>query len=46
LVRKRDRVELHPENPAFAPIVIQPPEDMVLLGRVIEVRRYLGEPGL
>jgi repressor LexA len=44
LVRKRDRVELHPANPDFAPLVIRPPEDLVLLGRVIEVRRYLGEP--
>lgn len=46
LVRKRDRVELHPANPAFQPLVIRPPEDLVLLGRVLEVRRYLGEPVL
>jgi repressor LexA len=44
LVRKRDRIELHPENPDFEPIVIRPPGDMVLLGRVIEVRRYLDDP--
>jgi repressor LexA len=45
LVRQRDRLELHPANPDFAPIVIRPPEELVLLGRVIEVRRYLDGPG-
>ncbi|MBW2109651.1 MAG: repressor LexA [Deltaproteobacteria bacterium] len=37
---RKNRVELHPENPHFKPIV---PEtgDLVLLGKVIEVRRYL-----
>lgn len=34
-----DRVELHPDNPAFKPIVPEPNE-LVLLGKVIEVRRY------
>jgi repressor LexA len=34
------RVELHPENPAYAPIVPEPSE-VRLLGRVIEVRRVL-----
>jgi repressor LexA len=34
------RVELHPENPLFEPIV-PAPRDLVVLGKVIEVRRYL-----
>lgn len=38
LRRKGRRVELHPENPDYAPIV---PESLSLLGKVIEVRRYL-----
>ena len=38
LKRKGRRVELHPENPDYAPIV---PESLALLGKVIEVRRYL-----
>lgn len=36
---RKNRVELHPENPRFKPIVPDP-EDLVLLGKVIEVRRY------
>lgn len=36
------RVELHPENPAFDPIIPEPQEMMTLLGKVVEVRRYLG----
>lgn len=39
---KRGKVELHPENPDFEPIVPNP-SDVVLLGKVIEVRRYLDE---
>jgi repressor LexA len=35
------RVELRPENPAFTPIVITPPEELQLLGKVVEVRRVL-----
>jgi repressor LexA len=35
------RVELHPENPDFKPI-LPPPEELNLLGKVIEVRRYIG----
>lgn len=35
------RIELRPENPAFTPIVIAPPEAVTLLGKVIEIRRYL-----
>ena len=34
------RVELHPANPAFAPIVPDP-RAFRLLGKVIEIRRYL-----
>jgi repressor LexA len=37
---RRGRVELHPENPDFEPIVPDPREVSVL-GRVVEVRRYL-----
>ncbi len=37
------RVELHPENPAFAPLVFAP-DDVRLLGKVIEVRRELEAP--
>lgn len=40
-LRRRDRhVELHPENPAFEPIVVEP-ERVTLLGKVVEVRRWL-----
>jgi repressor LexA len=35
------RVELHPENPAFMPIVIAPDTEIRILGRVVEVRRKL-----
>lgn len=34
-----NRVELHPENPTFKPIVPESNE-LILLGKVIEVRRY------
>jgi len=37
---RRGRVELHPENPAFEPIVPDPAK-VSILGKVIEVRRYL-----
>jgi repressor LexA len=37
------RVELHPENPAFAPI-IPDPETFSILGKVVEVRRFLETP--
>lgn len=37
------RVELHPENPEFDPIIPEPGE-LSLLGKVIEVRRYLEGP--
>lgn len=39
------RVELHPANPAFDPIVPDPAE-VRILGKVIEVRRYLEGGGL
>jgi len=41
LVLARGRAELHPANPDFAPIVPRAGEELVLLGRVIEVRRHL-----
>ena len=37
---RRNRIELHPENPAFAPIVPRA-EECTVLGKVVEVRRYL-----
>jgi repressor LexA len=40
LRRHGRRIELHPANPRFEPIVPDP-SDLVLLGKVIEVRRYL-----
>lgn len=40
------RVELHPENPEYQPIVPRPEQEFRILGRVIEVRRHLlGHPG-
>jgi repressor LexA len=35
------RVELHPENPDFEPI-LPDPDELMLLGKVVEVRRLLG----
>ncbi len=37
---KEGRPELHPANPAFEPIVPEA-EELTILGKVIEVRRYL-----
>lgn len=34
------RIELHPENPDF-PVIVPPPGEARVLGRVIEVRRHL-----
>lgn len=34
------RIELHPENPDFEPLVPEP-EEVTVLGKVIEVRRFL-----
>jgi repressor LexA len=42
LRRKGRDVSLMPENPRFRPIVTA---DFVLLGKVVEVRRYLGRRG-
>ncbi len=36
----RGSVELHPENPAFE-VIVRPARAVTLLGKVIEVRRYL-----
>lgn len=41
LYRQAGRIELHPENPAFDPIIPEHTAQFSLLGRVIEVRRYL-----
>jgi repressor LexA len=38
---RKGRVELHPENPHYDPI-IPPAEKLKILGKVIEVRRILG----
>lgn len=40
---RRMSVELVPENRSFASIVVKPPEKVALIGKVIEVRRYLDE---
>ena len=37
---KRGRIELHPENDAYRPIVPEP-ADVKILGKVVEVRRVL-----
>ncbi|MDA0323869.1 MAG: transcriptional repressor LexA [Verrucomicrobia bacterium] len=37
---RRKRIELHPENSAFEPI-IPPPNECSILGKVIEVRRVI-----
>ena len=38
---RRGRVELHPENPAFSPLVLDSTTEIRILGRVVEVRRQL-----
>ncbi len=38
-----DRIELHPENPKFKPI-FPDPNELVILGKVIEIRRYFEIP--
>ena len=38
---KKNRIELHPENPDFDPIVPEP-EELIILGIVIEIRRKMG----
>ncbi|MBI5432095.1 MAG: repressor LexA [Planctomycetes bacterium] len=39
--RVRDAIELRPANPAFATLVVASDRELVLLGKVVEVRRYL-----
>jgi repressor LexA len=41
LYHRNGRIELHPENPAFSPIVPAESDRFSILGRVIEVRRHL-----
>jgi repressor LexA len=41
LRRRRGRVELHPANPRFRPIVLAEDREPHILGKVIEVRRAL-----
>lgn len=45
LRRTGRRVELHPENPAYKPIVPAPGDRFRILGKVVEVRRYLDSRG-
>ena len=45
LARRAGQWVLMPENPAFAPIV-PPQHDLRIVGKVVEVRRYLGEEGI
>jgi repressor LexA len=40
---RKKRVELHPENPAFE-VIVPDPQAVTLLGKVIEIRRYLEQP--
>ncbi|MDH3217537.1 MAG: transcriptional repressor LexA [Candidatus Krumholzibacteria bacterium] len=40
---KKNAIELHPENPDFEPIVPDTNE-LVILGKVIEIRRYIEIP--
>lgn len=40
---KRHRIELHAENPKFKPIVPDP-DEVVILGKVIEIRRNMDIP--
>jgi repressor LexA len=40
LRKQRGQIVLQPENPSFEPIVLDP-DDVTILGKVIEVRRYL-----
>jgi len=40
---RRNRIELHPENPDFEPI-LPPPDRCSILGKVTEVRRFIDSP--
>ena len=42
---RRGRIELHPENPAYEPIIPEP-DTCTILGKVIETRRYIESPKL
>ena len=44
LFSRKNRIELHPANPAFSPIIPEETAQFSLLGKVIEVRRYLETP--
>jgi repressor LexA len=37
---RKNRIELHPENPDFEPIIPDAAE-LIIIGKVIEIRRYL-----
>ena len=37
---KKDRIELHPENKKFKPI-IPDPDELIILGKVVEIRRNI-----
>jgi repressor LexA len=41
LRKRREHIELHPANPNYKPIPLQEGDGAQLLGKVIEVRRYL-----
>lgn len=41
LYRRGRRLELRPENPDFEAIAVAPGEELVLLGKLVELRRYL-----
>jgi len=43
--RRGNRIELRPDNPAFE-VIVPSPGELRLLGRVIEVHRYLEAPPL
>jgi repressor LexA len=40
LVRKDGRIELHPANPAMAPILVENPEELRIEGVVVGVLRH------
>lgn len=41
LLLRRRHIELHAENPDYPPIVPTSPGEVIILGKVIEIRRYL-----
>ena len=40
---RENRIELHPENPDYSPIIPDPSE-VLILGKVVEIRRHLEIP--